>query len=284
MKRHLPFIFCAVLFLSALAGSVYCGWQLTENGLSEARQAHLRNLIYFHFGITQMALLAAGLLLYYRRNRRNRYYLLVSYNERGLSLTPPGIQLPEEHVYRCHLGNLHSTALPPADRAPVLVYPLFMQSGSSSGKKLSRLLTTAYSRLGGRLPSFYFQPVLGASPWLAEAAAAYIRPLLQPDTAVLVVAHGSTLPEPPPEPSLFCRRLRDLLPQTEVALGYFGQHPEAREVLAGMGGTHILVLPFLLTEGVHTRRDLPTEEDALRCGKTLFRLPVATALLPENME
>lgn len=278
---RLPFILCIVVFLAALAGSVCCGWQLTMQHVTPAEQVRLRNLIYFHFALTQAALVAAAVLFYLRHRRWKRYYLLVSYNEKGTALNPPGIHMPAERVYRCHLGNINSAPLPPQD-APVLVYPLFMQSGSSSGQKLMQRLAATYTKHRGARPHLFYQPVLGASPWLAEAAAEHIRPLLTADTGVLVVAHGSRLPEPPPEPALFCRRLRDLLEGTEVALGYFHQQPEARNMLAGMRAAHVLVLPFLLTEGIHTARDLPTAADAAACGKTLHRLPVAAALLPDD--
>ena len=281
MRRHLiPLLLltCALMFACAVTGSVYCGLELNDPALPAERAAHLRKLIYFHFGLAQAAVVGTGVILYLRHRRWRRYYLVVSYNERGVNLNPPGIRMPSARVYRCHLGNLSSTELPPAT-APVLVYPMFMLSGHSSGTKLESALTAAYAAQGCTSPNLYFQPVLGASPWLAKAAAAHIRPLLHSDTGVLVVAHGSKLPEPPPEPALFCRRLRELLPGTEVALSYFSQHPECSEVLRNMHATHVLLLPFLLTEGVHTTRDLPTAEIAAAGGKTLQRLPIAAALL-----
>ena len=93
------------------------------------------------------------------------------------------------------------------------------------------------------------------------------------------MAHDSSLPEPPPEPALFCRRLRERLPGTEVALGYFHQAPVACCELCSMRAKHIILVPFLLTEGIHTHRDLPTEADAGKCGKTLHRLPAIASLL-----
>lgn len=267
-----------LLFVTALWGSVYCGlaWEQTTDA---ARHTHLRHMIYFHFGVAQLALAAGGLLFYLRHRAWKRYYLLVSYNEKGVSFNPPGIRMPRGRVCRCHLGNLAETELPPPD-APVLVYPLFMQSGSSSGRKLTAALERAYTARGEN-PALFYQPVLGASPWLARAAADTLRPQLGQGTGVLVVAHGSRLPEPPPEPALFCRRLRELLPGTEIRLGYFHQEPEARALLPQMEAAHILVLPFLLTEGIHTTRDLPTPADAAACGKTLSTLPVAASFLTD---
>lgn len=274
---HSLLLLCAAVFAAAVWGSVNCGARLDSPSLSPEMENHFRGLIYFHFALAQLSIIAALLPVYCHHWKWKRYYLIVSYNERGLGLNPPGIRMPQRRVYRCHLGNLSTTQLPPSG-APILVYPMFMLSGTSSGRKLVEGLQQAY-RHSPTPPQLYFQPVLGASPWLAEAAADSIRPRLKTGTAVLVVAHDSTLPEPPPEPALFCRRLRELLPGTEIALGYFCQAPEARGVLQQMNAQHVLVLPFLLTEGVHTHRDLPTEADAAAVGKTITRLPALARLL-----
>lgn len=270
-------LLCALVFAAAVWGSVDCGNRLSDPDLPPEEAARLRGLIYFHFILAQLAIAGAAFLFYRRHRLWKRYGLIVSYNEKGLSLNPPGIRMPSSRVYRCHLGNLTPDTLPPAD-APILVYPMFMLSGHSSGAKLEAALKEAYSA-AGQIPEIYYQPVLGASPWLAQAAARRLRSHLTPGTGVLVVAHGSRLPEPPPEPALFCRRLRELLPGTEIALGYFNQSPDARDVMSGMQSSRILLLPFLLTEGLHTSRDLPTPHQAAACGKRLERLPVVAALL-----
>ena len=270
-------LLCALAFAAAVVGGVYCGEEMSAC-TDAARAEKLRLLIYAHFGMAQVALVVAGALLYAAHRRWRRYYLVVSYNERGMHLSPPGIRMPARRVYRCHLGGISAAQLPPTD-APIVVYPMFMLSGRSSGYKMDSMLRRAYA---GALPpaQLYYQPVLGASPWLARAAAEHIEPLLQAGAGVLVVAHGATLAEPPPEPALFCRRLRELLPgEVEVRLGYFSQVPQAGEVLAQMQAHHVLLLPFLLTEGLHTQRDLPTEAEAAALGKTLHRLPVVAALL-----
>lgn len=272
---------CAAAFVAAVWGSVSCGVRLSQPDLAAADALHLRRLIYVHFAIAQLAVVAGMLLIYLRHRRWRRYYLLVSYNNKGLHLNPPGIRMPSARVYRCSLADIEHAKLPPADGAPTLVYPLFMLSGHSSGHKLEHALQAAYAQRGISDPNIFYQPVLGASPWLARRAARLIREQLSaaPHTGVLVVAHGSHMPEPPPEPALFCRRLRDLLPATEVALGYFNQEPAATDVLAAMTSQHVLLLPFLLTEGIHTARDLPTPEQAAACGKTLTRLPVVANML-----
>lgn len=270
---------CVAGFASAVVGAVYCGEKMAACE-DAARAEHLRLLIYGHFALAHIALAAAGWLLYAAHRKWRRYYLIVSYNERGMRLNPPGIRMPAQRIYRCHLGAITPAHLPPAG-APVVVYPMFMLSGRSSGEKMEKELRQAYAGVQPEQELFY-QPVLGASPWLARAAAKYLTPLLGEGVGVLVVAHGSTLEEPPPEPALFCRRLRELLPAgVEVKLGYFSQSPCAREVLPTMRATRVLLLPFLLTEGLHTQRDLPTQADAAACGKELKRLPVVAALLDD---
>lgn len=268
-------LLCAAVFAAAVAGAVYCGEKMAECE-DPQRAEHLLMLIYAHFALGHAALLAAAGLLYTAHRRWRRYYLIVGYNEKGMALDPPGIRMPARRVYRCHLGNMAAAQLPPPD-APTIVYPMFMLSGRSSGEKLEGKLRSAY---GAEQPQLYYQPVLGASPWLAKAAAEYVRPRLGDGAGVLVVAHGSRMADAPPEPALFCRRLRELLPEgTEVQLGYFSQEPAAQAALAGMRASHVLLLPFLIAEGVHTRRDLPTREEAAACGKTLTRLPVVAELL-----
>ncbi len=276
---HALLLLCAAVFAAAVWGSVDCGARLDSPTLPPDVESHLRGLIYFHFALAQAAVIAAIILVYGHHHRWKRHYLIISYNEKGMMLNPPGIRMPRRRVYRAHLHNLDASQLPPAN-APVLVYPMFMQSGTSSGRKLVEKLHQAYAEAPVK-PQLFFQPVLGASPWLAEAAARSLRPQLGSDTAVLVVAHDSTLPEPPPEPALFCRRLRELLPGVEIALGYTSQAPQASQVMPRLKARKVLLLPFLLTEGVHTRRDLPTAAQAAACGKEITRLPALATLLPD---
>ncbi|MBQ4613939.1 MAG: hypothetical protein IJB31_03315 [Akkermansia sp.] len=274
-------LLCAAAFVAAVWGSVNCGMRLSQPDLAAEDALHLRRLIYFHFAVAQITVVGGLWLIYLRHRRWRRNYLLISYNDKGRHLNPPGIRMPSGHVYRCSLSSMEQAKLPPANGVPTLVYPMFMLSGQSSGPKLEQALQNAYKAQGAEEPEFFYQPVLGASPWLARAAAKLIREQLSrhPKAGVLVVAHGSQMPEPPPEPSLFCRRLRNLLPGTEIALGYFNQTPEAAQILAGMQSQHVLLLPFLLTEGIHTGRDLPTPEQAAACNKSLTRLPVVANLL-----
>jgi hypothetical protein len=94
MRRHLITILlctCVLLFVTALAGSIYCGKELVNPDLAIERATYQRQLIYFHFGVAQLAIIGTGCILYLRHKRWRRYYLVVSYNEKGLTLDPPGI-------------------------------------------------------------------------------------------------------------------------------------------------------------------------------------------------
>ena len=75
--------------------------------------------------------------------------------------------------------------------------------------------------------------------------------------------------------------MRELLPGAEITLGYISQAPQASSVLSTLKARKVLLLPFLLTEGLHTQRDLPTAAQAASCGKELTRLPALATLLHE---
>ena len=91
MKRHTfrrLILVCAVAFAAALWGSLDCGARLEDAQLDPAQEQHLRGLIYFHFVVSQLAIVGAVVIFYLRHRRWKRYYLLVSYNEKGLELDP----------------------------------------------------------------------------------------------------------------------------------------------------------------------------------------------------
>lgn len=314
-------ILCALAFIAAVAGSIYCGSELLEQGLEAQREIYLRRLIYFHFGLSQLSILVALGLYFLRRLQLRHYYLIVSYNARGMGINPLGIKAPASCVFYSCLGALDKYPLPPCD-APILVYPMMMQSGFSSGERLNDELSSAYAAKGEK-PDLWMQAVLGASPLLPALAAKIVRescalhegasanaaalatssftvrasakraphdkanftarastnsaPLGYANTdgtALLVLshtpAHGM---EPAPEPALFCRRLRLLLPEMNLGLAHFAGELSKTELLAQYAEKRVIILPFLLTEGVHSRCDLPTQLDAEILGKDLIVLP-----------
>lgn len=97
---------------------------------------------------------------------------------------------------------------------------------------------------------------------------------LEQGASLLVVAHGVTGRELPPEPSDFLEHSKVWLPKgTEMALAYFGVSPSVEEVLPSLKGKKVLVLPFLIGEGKHMREDMPSPELAARFGKEVKILP-----------
>lgn len=336
-------LLCALVFIATVAGSVYCGSELLKEGLTAEREIYLRRLIYFHFGLSQLSILVALGLYFLRSLQLRRYYLIVSYNERGMGIDPLGIKAPASCVFYSCLGALDKHPLPPCD-APILVYPMMMQSGFSSGERLNDELASAYAAKGEK-PDLWMQTVLGASPLLPALAAKVVRkrcaiyehadssalalaaanlaahasddmlsaasddaallaytslaarassdcaarasancaPLGYANsegTALLILAHPPAHGmEPAPEPALFCRRLRVLLPEITLGLAYFAAEQSNAELLAQYAEKHVIILPFLLTSGVHSRYDLPTASDAEILGKDLTVLPCLSEYL-----
>lgn len=174
----------------------------------------------------------------------------------------------------------------PSGKQAVVVYPMFMQSGISSGEKLEAELKAAYAEKGQE-PEFFIQPVLGASPWLVERAAESLQKLMVGMTesvGILVVAHGAATGQiAAPEPELFCRRLGKMLPEREIALSEIGSAEDIIADMAKLKAAQIVLLPFLMTRGMHFTRDLPTREEAAAVGKELHIHPVVGDFLPRSV-
>lgn len=273
---------CTALFIAAVAGAIYCGEQLNNKNLEAARELYLRRLIYFHFVLSQLSMLGAVATLYIARFRAQRNHLVISYNKQGMNILPPGIRLRPHTTYHCCLGHMDEASLPSA-KQPIVVYPMFMQSGISSGERLERELAAAYAARGQQ-PQLYIQPVLGASPWLVQQALSTIKQQLEglrEPVAILVVAHGAAKGQPSaPEPALFCQRLAKQLPKHEIALSTIGTAEEILADMAQLRAPRVILLPFLMTQGMHFTRDLPSVEQARGIGKDLHLAPVVGDFLP----
>ena len=97
---HALLLLCAAVFAAAVWGSVDCGARLDSPSLPPDVESHLRGLIYFHFALAQLAALTAISLVYCHHHKQKRYYLIISYNENGMQLNPPGIRMHARRVYR----------------------------------------------------------------------------------------------------------------------------------------------------------------------------------------
>ena len=150
-------------------------------------------------------------------------------------------------------------------------------SGSGNGvtvtETLPELLRALYAG-SGQHPELVFKPVWGAGCGGVGFRAAALQKELEGEASLLVVAHGVTGREAAPEPAQFLQQLKFRLPEgTDMALAYFGAFPSVEEVLPGLKGQKVVVLPFLIGKGKHMREDMPSPELAARHGKTLKILP-----------
>lgn len=206
---------------------------------------------------------------------RKIYKLCVSYDEAGARLrqkVAENVKGASDFVWQASFRDLESAELPPGEGA-VWVYPVFMQSGRTVTETLPELLRSLYAERG-LSPALEFQPVWGAERTWNLGVWKSLQNELEQDASLLVVAHGVTGRELPPEPSDFLEHSKVWLPKgTEMALAYFGVSPSVEEVLPSLKGKKVLVLPFLIGEGKHMREDMPSPELAARFGKELKILP-----------
>lgn len=206
---------------------------------------------------------------------RKIYKLCVSYDEAGAGLrrkVADEIRGGSGFVWQASFRRLEAADLPPGDGS-VWVYPVFMQSGRTVTEALPELLRSLYADRSQR-PELEFKPVWGARRGWVPCVAKALQKDVERGASLLVVAHGVTGRELPPEPSAFLNYLKVLLPRgTETALAYFGASPAVGEVLPHMKGNNVVVLPFLVGEGKHVREDMPAAQLAAGCGKELNILP-----------
>ena len=177
-----------------------------------------------------------------------------------------------DFVWQASFRDLESAELPPGDGV-VWVYPVFMQTGRTVTETLPELLRSLYAERG-LSPALEFRPVWGAERTWNLGVWKSLEKELEQGASLLVVAHGVTGRELPPEPSDFLEHSKVWLPKgTEMALAYFGVSPSVEEVLPSLKGKKVLVLPFLIGEGKHMREDMPSPELAARFGKEVKILP-----------
>lgn len=206
---------------------------------------------------------------------RKIYKLCVSYDEAGARLrqkVAQGVKGASDFVWQASFRDLESAELPPGDGV-VWVYPVFMQTGRTVTETLPELLRSLYAERG-LSPALEFRPVWGAERTWNLGVWKSLEKELEQGASLLVVAHGVTGRELPPEPSDFLEHSKVWLPKgTEMALAYFGVSPSVEEVLPSLKGKKVLVLPFLIGEGKHMREDMPSPELAARFGKEVKILP-----------
>ncbi len=203
---------------------------------------------------------------------RTIYKLCISYDEKGAEIRQEMMNTMIGDVYEASLSKLEEAALPPGDSV-IWVYPAFMQTGKTVTETLPARLKAFYAARGEN-PEIVLKPVWGSECTLSCFLTPALRKDWQPDSALLVVAHGVNGMAPPPEPTDFLKMVAILAPEIkETAVAYFGAEPTAERVMAGLKSRNVVVLPFLIGEGKHLREDMPTAELAAKYGKTLKTLP-----------
>ncbi len=178
--------------------------------------------------------------------------------------------------------------LPPAD-LPVVVLPWFLQSGVIVKENLPRALTQAYASAGA-VPAFDIRPVLGGDPFLVLQVADAVLERMRPGDALLLMAHGRRFSsELPPEPQVVLDRLLDAAAvrfgrRHEGAVACFDGAPDAAYVVPGLKARRIVVLPYLMADGMHARESMPGEPLAAALGREFEVLPPAGVLLRRRLE
>ena len=104
--------------------------------------------------------------------------------------------------------------------------------------------------------------------------------------AIVLLAHGARDPEWARPIEAIAARLRNLLPDTQIAISYLElMHPDidtAVITLVERGARRVRVVPVFLAQGGHVKRDLPEKVDALRAKLVLahadLRIDLETAI------
>lgn len=91
--------------------------------------------------------------------------------------------------------------------------------------------------------------------------------------AIVLVAHGARDPEWARPIEAIAARLRNLLPDSQVAISYLElMRPDIETAVCRLvegGARRVRVVPVFLAQGGHVKRDLPAKVDALRTKLTV---------------
>ncbi len=100
--------------------------------------------------------------------------------------------------------------------------------------------------------------------------------------AIVLLAHGARDPEWARPIEAIAARLRNLLPDTQVAISYLElMHPDIETAVCQLvegGARRVRVVPVFLAQGGHVKRDLPAKVDALRTKLVLMHADLQIAL------
>jgi sirohydrochlorin cobaltochelatase len=148
----------------------------------------------------------------------------------------------------------------------ILVQPYFLIDGVYVRQELPSLVASVAAQHLG-VP-FAIGNTLGAHPALIQLAAHRVQaaasalPATQAPRALLLMAHGTPLPEANDPLYMVAAQIAAQVGWNQWTVGYLDCNeptiPEALAKLAGDGAGQIVALPYFLHLGRHVRDDLPT--------------------------
>jgi len=185
---------------------------------------------------------------------------------------------------------------PPLDAAlealradDIYVVPLLLSEGVHARDSIPRALglTGPVTRRGGR--TIHLTPPVGTHPRIREAVlrraalASDLAPAHRAAAALILIGHGN--PDDP-DAAATVEAAADAVrrdgPYALVATGYIEQEPNIRDVVDRVQAPDLVLVPFFIAEGFHTRQTIPrllglTGAHTVRSGRTLwYARPVGT--------
>ena len=134
----------------------------------------------------------------------------------------------------------------------VYVVPMFLAEGYFTRRVVPR-------ELGPTRPA-HLCPALGAHPCMARLVAkrAASVPVPRRQTALVVVGHGTErIATSSDTVRRVTRELRERSGFARVACGFLDEQPRIESVVNDIDAAHVVLVPFFMGEGYHTRTTIP---------------------------
>lgn len=148
----------------------------------------------------------------------------------------------------------------------VFVVPVFLAEGYFTGRIIPRELGLSDGRCGPGFPRLTYCPPLGTHPRMAEmvldraTAACDLSDAERHDTALVIVGHGTPRCSTSGDTvHRVAHRLRALELFGSVHCGFLDEEPRIEKVLEAVPEPNIVLVPFFIAEGWHTRVTIPRD-------------------------
>jgi sirohydrochlorin ferrochelatase len=104
----------------------------------------------------------------------------------------------------------------------------------------------------------------------------------EPNAAIVLLGHGSRLPDSGRAMEKVAQRLKDQFGRRTVKIAHMSmQQPDLDSALTScieQGATHVVVIPYFLHEGVHIREDVPEMMEKFAAAHPGVRLALGKGL------